>query len=124
MAGGGKSSQTQHDQFTDNRAVVGEGALYATSGAHLNNYVLDGGAIGRAFDFGNTTLAGFLNFGKDTLALAKHNTDQLMAAAGNSQRLVADAYENAKGRGALTDKILIGAIGAMALIAFMAVRKG
>ena len=41
----------------------------------------------------------------------------------NTQQLVADAYSDAKGRGALTDKILIGAIAAMAVVAFAAVKK-
>jgi len=40
-----------------------------------------------------------------------------------TNELVKDAYADAKGRGALTDKILMGAIAAMAVVAFMAVKK-
>lgn len=41
----------------------------------------------------------------------------------STENLVANAYADAKGRGALTDKILMGAILAMAVVAFMAVKK-
>lgn len=40
-----------------------------------------------------------------------------------TNELVKDAYADAKGRGALTDQILMGAIAAMALVAFYAVKK-
>lgn len=40
-----------------------------------------------------------------------------------TNELVKDAYADAKGRGALTDQILMGAIAAMALVAFFAVKK-
>ncbi|GKT19559.1 hypothetical protein AVHY2522_22925 [Acidovorax sp. SUPP2522] len=42
---------------------------------------------------------------------------------GATNNLVKDAYADAKGRGALTDKMIMAAIAAMAIVAFMAVRK-
>lgn len=62
-------------------------------------------AISKAFAFGANAL------------------DASFANLGETQQLVADAYSDAKGRGALTDKILIGAISAMAVVAFAAVKK-
>lgn len=62
-------------------------------------------ALSRAFTFGANAL------------------DRSFGNLGDTQQLVADAYADAKGRGALTDKILIGAIAAMAVVAFAAVKK-
>ncbi len=62
-------------------------------------------ALSRAFTFGANAL------------------DRSFNNLGDTQQLVADAYADAKGRGALTDKILIGAIAAMAVVAFAAVKK-
>lgn len=50
-------------------------------------------------------------------------TDRVLDNASETTALVKDAYADAKGRGALTDKMMIGAIAAMALVAFMAVKK-
>lgn len=63
------------------------------------------GALSKAFTFGANAL------------------DRSFSNLGDTQNLVADAYADAKGRGALTDKILIGAIAAMAIVAFAAVKK-
>ncbi len=56
-------------------------------------------------------------------AFGANALDASFANLGDTQQLVADAYSDAKGRGALTDKILIGAIAAMAVVAFAAVKK-
>lgn len=50
-------------------------------------------------------------------------TDQTFGTLHDTESLVKDAYADAKGRGALTDKILIGAILAMAVVAFAAIKK-
>lgn len=50
-------------------------------------------------------------------------TNRVLDATAATENLVKDAYADAKGRGALTDKIMIGAIAAMALVAFAAVKK-
>lgn len=50
-------------------------------------------------------------------------TDKVLDSVAASTSLVKDAYEDAKGRGALTDKMIMAAIAAMALVAYMAVKK-
>lgn len=63
----------------------------------------------------------------DSLDSALKFADKQNARAFDSlnqtENLVAAAYSDAKGRGALTDKILIGSIAAMALVAFAAIQK-
>lgn len=102
-----------------------------------------------ALGFGGDALGAALNANADALAFADANatrntnasynfaTDALGEAFGfggqalnkafntmeGATSLVKDAYADAKGRGALTDKILMGAIAAMAVVALMAVKK-
>lgn len=73
-------------------------------------------ARAQAFDFGADALGAAFAFGKT----ANTQAQDAMSATAN---LVKDAYADAKGRGALTDKMIMVAIAAMALVAFMAVKK-
>nr|WP_315242858.1 hypothetical protein [uncultured Albidiferax sp.] len=73
-------------------------------------------ADSRAFSFGGDALASAFSFANDA---AKRENAVLDQTTG----VLSDAYADAKGRGALTDKILIGAICAVALIAYMAIKK-
>jgi len=70
----------------------------------------------QAYNFAGDALGGALQFGSSALTKAFNSADGAAA-------LVKDAYADAKGRGALTDKILIGAVLAMAVVAFAAVKK-
>lgn len=72
--------------------------------------------FGDALDSNSDALSAAFRFGTNAL-------DRSFSNLGDTQNLVADAYADAKGRGALTDKILIGAIAAMAVVAFAAVGK-
>lgn len=113
---GSKSSSSQATSQTDNRRVIGEGGISA-EGSNVNSgggilaqsgasvTVLDNGAINKAFDFSTQALGATLSAQKDTA------------------NILADAYNDAKGRGALTDYILIGAIAMAGIVAFQAVRK-
>jgi hypothetical protein len=116
----GSSKATQATNQTDNRRVIGEGGISAegstvfTASAADNGVVaqhgstvsvLDNGAINRAFDFSQQV-------GAEALAFAK-----------SSQTQVADAYQEAKGRGVLTDWITIGAIAMAGLVAMQVARK-
>jgi len=106
----------------------GEAAMRQAADAQANAY---NGALGfasntvtktinsldNALAFGESALGKALGVGVSTTAAA---LDNLQA----TQQLTKDAYEDAKGRGALTDKMMIAAIVAMAVVAFMAVRKG
>lgn len=69
-----------------------------------------------AYNFAADALGGSFGFGTNAL-------NKAFAAADGATALVKDAYADAKGRGALTDKILMGAIAAMAVVALMAVKK-
>lgn len=69
-----------------------------------------------AYNFSSDALGGALSFGSAALNKAANAFEV-------STGLVKDAYADAKGRGALTDKILIGAVLAMAVVAFAAVKK-
>lgn len=73
-------------------------------------------ALGDALASNESALSKAFSFGKSAL-------DQSFSNLNDTETLVANAYNDAKGRGALTDKILIGAIAAMAVVAFAAVKK-
>lgn len=88
--------------FADSNSSRNSALAYNFFGDALNT---SENAIGRAFSVGAAAL------------------DKSFSNLGETQQLVADAYADAKGRGALTDKILMGAIAAMAVVAFVAVGK-
>ena len=94
-----------------------------------NARVLDFGAdsLSGALGFGDAQNARVLDFGADALSAAfafgKTANTQAQDAMSATANLVKDAYADAKGRGALTDKMIMVAIAAMALVAFMAVKK-
>lgn len=69
-----------------------------------------------AYNFSTDALGGALSFGSSALNKAANAFEV-------STGLVKDAYADAKGRGALTDKILIGAIVSMAVVAYASVKK-
>jgi hypothetical protein len=69
-----------------------------------------------SYNFASDALGGSFSFGTNAL-------NKAFQAADGATALVKDAYADAKGRGALTDKILMGAIAAMAVVALMAVKK-
>jgi len=57
------------------------------------------------------------------LSFADKQSARAFDSLNSTETLVANAYADAKGRGALTDKILIGSIVAMAVVAFAAIQK-
>lgn len=113
-----------------------------TVGSALN---FGSGALRESFNFGGDALAfaqtanqvaanNMANAFSDALAVSENSLskaytfggnalDRAFDAVSNSQNIVATAYADAKGRGALTDKILMGAIAATALVAWAAVGK-
>lgn len=114
-----KSSSSQSTSQTDNRRVLGEGSVSSevkagasaatnggiVAGGYSKVTVLDNGAINRAFDFSQ-------NVGSAALGFAQSTAGQ-----------VAEAYKDAKGRTAMNDYILIGAIAMAGLVAYSAVKK-
>lgn len=105
---GGKALGAAMDVTSDALAFADQNA--SRSSAMAYNAMTDALATGetalsRAFTFGNNAMGAAF----DTL--------------GSTQNLVKDAYADAKGRGALTDKMIMVAIAAMAVVAFAAVKK-
>ncbi len=111
--GGGSSSSTNQTENIDRRISLQNGT--ATSGDNNTVNILDGGAIKNAFDFATNT-------GRESFAFAKSAQGAALDSLNTTSNLVKDAYADAKGRGALTDKILIGAIGMAGVVAVMALR--
>ncbi len=98
----------------------GKGAMTAVANANADALSFAEATSSRseknAYNFATDALGGALGFGTNAL-------NKAFNAADVSAALVKDAYADAKGRGALTDKILMGAIAAMAVVALMAVKK-
>jgi hypothetical protein len=146
FGGGSSSSSAQNTTQSDNRVTVGNGGINAKDSTVQ---VLDGGAISNAFSFANnsyqtavagigeaaknatnvvsTSNAGALKFADSenarVLDFATKANTQAATTLNATSNLVKDAYADAKGRGALTDKILIGAIAMAGLVAVMALKK-
>lgn len=105
--GGGASTSANKTENKDSRISLQSGTATSGDGNTIN--VLDGDAINKAFGFGSTALL-------QSLDLAK-----------SSNSLVADsltkAYADAKGRGSLTDVIILASVAAAGLVAVYALRK-
>lgn len=79
-------------------------------------------ALNSAMSSSSDALSSALSFGRAALDYNAKGNTQVLDSLDNTTNLVKDAYADAKGRGALTDKILIGAIAMAGLVAFAAVR--
>jgi hypothetical protein len=123
MSSSSSASQASTNQ-TDNRRVIGQGAISAESGASVNYQVLDANAINQAFDFGKASLSTVGDTVKQSFGFATKANAQALDSLMVTTDVLKDAYADAKGRGALTDKILIGTVAMAGLIAFAAIRKG
>lgn len=117
------STQESKQQITDNRAVLGEGSIQA-SGAGSTVNVLDNGAVNRALDTADTTVDKAFTFGDNALTQVAAASKQALDQSADATALVKDAYADAKGRGALTDKILMGSVIGALIVAALAVKKG
>lgn len=112
------SSQTTttNNNQADNRKVLAEGALLAENNSSITVTTLDADVAKAALSAGTKGMELAFNFGSKSQGQA---LDSLESQAS----MVKDAYADAKGRGALTDKILIGAIAMAGLVAIAALRK-
>ena len=88
---------------------------FAESNSKANN-TMAYNVLTDALSSNNSTL-------KTAFSFADKQTGRAFDSLSQTETLVANAYADAKGRGALTDKILIGTIAAMALVAFTALNK-
>jgi len=125
------SQQTQTTQQTDNRHVVGQGAINAEGGSSVVVQSLDANVANDAFALARATsgdaITGMQNVSELAIGAAgaayRDSTKQALNSLNATEQLVAGAYADAKGRGKLTDTILIGAIVMTGLVALAAVRK-
>jgi hypothetical protein len=124
--GGSKSSSAASTSQTDNRRVLGENAISA-EGSTVTINTLDGQVVNRALDTADLSVGKALTFADSTQAkayqFANTSADRAMDALDTTTELVKDAYQEAKGRGELTDQIIMGALVMAGLVAFAAVRK-
>lgn len=117
----------------DNRRVIGEHGISAenstvnvqTLDAEVVNRVLNMGrtTVDRALDSGDLSLERALSFGRSALDYSKSSQAQALDSLNTTANLVKNAYEDAKGRGALTDQILIGSVVMAGLVAMAAIKK-
>lgn len=124
--GGSSSSQAQQTQQQDNRIVTGQNGVTATNGSYVNVTTMDAAVAHDAFGLARDSTAMALGSNTQLAELAinsnQHAADQVMSSLNSTETLVANAYNDAKGRGAMTDKILIGAIVMTGLVAVYAVK--
>lgn len=125
-----KSSTSAATNQTDNRRVIGERGISAENSS-VNVHTLDAEVANRAIsatsDISIKALDASLDF-SDTAQgkaykFAKESQGTALDSLKTTTSLVKDAYADAKGRGALTDKILIGALVMAGLVAIAAVQK-
>jgi len=112
---------------TDNRRVIGQGGVSAESGSVVNYQVLDGEVVNRSLDSVDLTVKNALSTVDKSVGrsfdFAVQANSQALDSLNTTSNLVKDAYADAKGRGAMTDKILIGSVVMAGLVAIAALRK-
>lgn len=129
------SNTEQKSIYTDNRAVLGQGASQATGGSTITNYTLDQEAVSRSLDTVDNTVGKALTFAgnaqANVLDLAAGSVSTVSSFGGKvldqvagTEQMLANAYADAKGQGALTQKILIVAVAGALFVAYMASKKG
>lgn len=120
----------QTDNSTSNSTSVsyaldGEVANRAISSASDNlGASLDFGksAMRSGYDFSNDAINKSYQFSAQALSSLVQGENRALDQVSQSNGMVRDAYADAKGRGALTDKITIGAIAMAGLVALMALK--
>lgn len=76
-----------------------------------------------AYNTVNDALASSSDAFNRAMTYGANATGRALDSLSSTENLVKDAYADAKGRGALTDYIILGAIAVMGVVAFMAVKK-
>lgn len=137
--GGSNVSIQTLDGEVINRALQNN-ALTVDSVLNFGSRTVDG-----AFSFGDNALSESFDFGKSAMKMAdlanERAADNIAGSYQNamklsqsvleksfsnltdSQNMVATAYQDAKGRGAMTDKMMLAAIVAVSVVAFSAVNR-
>ena len=121
------SSSSQTTSQADNRRVLGAGALLAEGGSTVNITTLDGAVATASLNANVDVAKAALNAGtqgeKLAFSFAAKSQSQVLDSLASQSELIKDSYADAKGRGALTDKILIGSIAMAGLVAIAALQR-
>lgn len=110
LGGGGSSSSStsQTTNQTDNRRVIGQNGVSAENSTVTYN-LTDGGTVAAALNLvGNVTSSAQTN-AADSL--------------NSTTKAISSAYASARGQGALTEYVLIGALALVGLISYYAIKK-
>lgn len=129
LFGGGNSSSSNTQ--IDNRRTLDNGStsaeLQASGGSSVTYQSMDAIVAKNAIDAMQNTTSGAFDYGSGILSRvltqSQQQTGAVLDSLQGTENMVSAAYADAKGRGALTDKILIGAIVGVVLIAFFALKK-
>lgn len=116
------SESSPDNSQTDNRRVIGEHGISAENST-VNVQTLDAEVVNRVLETGEFSIDRALKFGSEALNYSKNSQAQALDSLNTTANLVKDAYEDAKGRGAMTDTILIGSVVMAGLVAMAAIRK-
>lgn len=153
FGGGSSSSSAQTTNQTDNRRTIGSGGISNENGTvnvldggaiansfrfasnAFDNAIAGMGAAGEnatavvskansdALGFAKSANGQAFNFASKALDFSTSANKQAATTLAESSALVSNAYADAKGRGAMTDKILIGAVVMAGVVALAAVKK-
>ena len=125
-----ESSSSAATNQIDNRRVIGERGISAENST-VNVTTLDAQVANHAISATSDVSIKALDASLDFSDAAQGKAYKFAAESQNTaldsllttSSLVKDAYADAKGRGALTDKILIGTVVMIGLVALAAVKK-
>lgn len=120
------SQQQQTSNYTDNRAVLGQGALYANNGAKVTVTSTDGGAVKDALTFAGNNDSRVLDFATNAsdsaFSLAASGLGKVLDQVSQTQQLVASAYADAQGQTGAAKNLIYAALAAVALVAVIALK--
>ena len=121
------SSSSQTTSQADNRRVLGAGALLAEGGSTVNITTLDGAVATASLNANVDVAKAALNAGtqgeKLAFSFAAKSQSQVLDSLASQSELIKDSYADANGRGALTDKMLIGSVAMAGLVAIAALQR-
>lgn len=122
------SQQEQTSNYTDNRAVLGQGALYANNGATVSITSTDGAVVDSALQFAGNSLGKVVDFATSTndsaFGFAGNALTRVLNQVDSTQQLVASAYADAQGQTGAAKNLIYAALAVVAVVAYVALKKG
>lgn len=130
----GNNALLTADNASTKSLIFGNNALLTADKAQERAYGFASGVLDNnldttraAFSYGADSQGSAYEFSKGILgravSFAEDANDRALDSLNTTANLVKDSYADAKGRGALTDQILIGAIAMAGIVAFTALKK-